>query len=416
MRAIDAGRAAAVLGAIALLLVAGCSTEGNPRPEYPDPGSLDAGAYGVEPLDAPADGNERYGRVLESTRMIEALIDPVEADPALTHFASPGHVIPLPTPATAAVFLAEPVRPVLERNGMLAGAEVDGSDVEAPAHGPVIGSARLLTTIVLRFPDAAAAERAARDIDAVDTAVSPENVAVPIPGQPAAHAHWRPTVPTLAATLATGDYVVSLLAGHTAPDLTALTTLADRAFAAQLPRLREFAATPADRLATLPLDPDGMIRRLVPDAPGRWSYPAVTITSKDVNAGWNATVQGHGVVYGPRASRLAGGDRETDHPVELRAVNGLNVMYRYADAATARRAFEASSGRYRANSGLRPASPPGAVPDARCWESLQSDALRSTRFLCALVHGRYVAAILTRELKTGQQKMAAQYGLLVNGE
>ncbi|MBF6170494.1 DUF7373 family lipoprotein [Nocardia blacklockiae] len=406
---------AAGLAALALLLVAGCATDGRPRPHYPDPHSLDAGAYGVEPLDVPENGNERYGRVLESVRMMEALADPVEIDPALTHGASATQATPLPTPATASVLLASPVRAVLEREKMLAGAEVDGTDVAPTGHGPVIGSARILTTMVLRFPDDDAARRAAKDIDAVDAAVSPDNVGVPVPGHLAAHAHWRPAVPTLAATLAEGPYVISLLVGHTTTDLNALNTLAAKAFAAQVPRLREFAATPADRLATLPLDPDGMVRRMVPDAPRRWSYPAVTVLSQDVNAGWNASVLGHGVVYGPRAAWLAGSRKKHDHPIELRASNGFNVVDRFADAAAARRAFEAATRKDRESGDMVPVPPSAGAVDTACWESLQPDELRQARFLCRVVYGRYTAALVARELTTAQQKIAAQYGLLVNG-
>ncbi|WP_280273803.1 DUF7373 family lipoprotein [Nocardia wallacei] len=398
-----------------LLLVAGCATDGRPHAAYPDPRSLDAGAYSVAPLDEPANGNEHYGRVLESMRMAEVLIDPAEADAALTHLLGASPMMPLPAPANAAVLLANPVRPVLERDGMLAGAAAAGADVDIPSGRPVVGRSRLLTTIVLRFPDAAAAQRAAGDIDAVDAAVNPENVPVPIPGHPAAHAHWRPTVPTLAATIAQGDYVVSVLAGHTAPDAAVLTGLAAKAFDAQFARLRDFVATPRDRLAALPLDLDGMVRRMVPDAPGRWSYPAVMSTSKDLDAGWNALVLGRGVVYGTRAAWLWGGRKQHDHPVELMANNGFNALMRYADPAAARRAFDESRRKDTAQTGLRPAPAPGGVPDSVCWESAQPDALKMTRFICRLVHDRYTAAIVGRELKTTQQKTAAQYGLLVNG-
>lgn len=399
----------------ALLLVAGCATGGRPNAAYPDPRSLDAGSYSVEPLDEPANGNEHYGRVLESMRLAEALIDPAEADAALSRSLGASPMMPLPAPANAAVLLANPVRPVLERDGMLAGAAVAGADVDIPSGRPVIGGSRLLTSIVLRFPDVAAAQRAATDIDAVDAAVNPDNVPVPIPGHPAAHAHWRPAVPTMAATIAQGEYVVSLLLGHTAPDAAVLTGLAAKAFTAQFARLRDFAATPPDRLAALPLDRDGMVRRMVPDAPGRWSYPAVMTTSKELDAGWNALVLGRGVVYGPRAAWLWGGRKQTDHPVELMANNGFNALMRYADPATARRAFDDSKRKDTAQADLRPASAPGGVPDSLCWESSQPDALRMTRFICRLVHGRYTAAIVGRDLTVTQQKTAAQYGLLVNG-
>ncbi|TQM32251.1 DUF7373 family lipoprotein [Nocardia bhagyanarayanae] len=409
------GRIAAALTAAMTVsaLAAGCTVTGSPAAQWVDPASLDVGAYSVEPLDVPRGDSARHGRVLESARMTEALIDPVEADPALRVPIGGAAMTPLPTPAKATTLLAAPVRAALERHGMLAGAAVGGSDRQAGVGGPAVGSARVLTVIVLRFPDADAATRAAREIDAVDAAVSPDNAPVPIPNHSTAHAHWRPGVPTLAASVAHESFVVSLLAGHTAPDLGALTTLAGAAFDRQLARLREFAPTPRDRFAELPLDPEGMISRMVPQAPGRWEYPAVTSTSKQRNAGWDAALHATGVVYGPRAAYLWG-SRKRPGTAEAIGYSGFNLLARYPDPAAARDAFTIAT-RQDADNGLRPIPGPDRLDDVRCAENPEPDALGMTRFICRVLYGRYYAAIAARELGSARQKAAAQYGLLVNG-
>jgi hypothetical protein len=295
---------------------------------------------------------------------------------------------------------------------MLAGFTVGGADKEQIG-APVIGRSRLLTIVLLRFPDAAAATQAAREMDAADAAVSSENVSVTIPNLPSASAHWRPTVPTLAATIAQESFVISVLAGHTTPDLAALTGLARQVFEAQSNRLRDFPATPRDKLATLPLDNDGMLARLLAEVPGRWPYPTVTTTSYDQNAGWNANLNVTGIVFGPRAAYLHG-PREQRTSVERYAVNGWNELGRYPDATAARRRF--TDTQWEQDPELRAAPAPDGVPDVRCIEQLDVPSQFPLRFTCQLMSGRYVALIRGRDLKSTHQQVAAQLGLLLNSE
>ncbi|WP_282780867.1 hypothetical protein [Nocardia sp. CC201C] len=271
--------------------------------------------------------------------------------------------------------------------------------------------------MVFRFPDTASAQAAAEQIDSVDAAVSTDNVPVSIADHPAAHAHWRPGVPTLAATIAAEAYVISVLAAHTETDLGALTTLARNAFDAQIQRLRDFAPTPADQLTTLPLDRDGMLARMVPLAPGRWPYPEVITFAGQVVAGWDSSLYATGIVLGPRALQLwSGRPPEGRVPAEAHAVNNLGALYRYPTAASARAAFERLRGK-DAEHDLRPIAGPAGISeeDMHCTEENQPGHLALTRYLCVVRYGRYVAAVFTRDLTNLRQKAAAQYGLLVNG-
>ncbi|QIS10380.1 DUF7373 family lipoprotein [Nocardia arthritidis] len=403
-----------IFGTVSILLIvtAGCAVPGNPMPEHPDLGALDVGPYPREPLPVPPSGDEKYGRVIESVRMGEAVIDPTEADAALSFGLSGNGAVPLPTPAKAAGFLAGPVRAVLEKRGMLAGFAVSAADREVSSR-PQVGTCRLLTVIVLRFPDPDAARQAAREIDSVDFAVNTENAAVPIPDYPEAQAHWRPTVPTLAATTSIDSYVVSVLAGHTGTDLPALTGLARKTFGVQLPRLREFAATPLDRIASLPLDQEGMVRRQVPALAGRWSYPTVVLMNRQEVAGWDSLISARGVVYGPRAARRfirqGGGD------FDAIAVNGTDFLARYPDAATAKQHFDAAA-RKGGALGLRPIPAPDGTRDVLCYvdDSIgQSPGVALIKYSCRVLYGRYLAQIFSRVPQDIRQKAASQYALLV---
>lgn len=401
---------AAVLLAVALL--AGCA--GRPA-EAIDLATLDTGAYGVEPLEVPESGDPRRGHILESVRMAEFLVDPAEVDPALRSSADAVGLLPLPTPAkVASIVLAEQVGEVLERHGMLAGAAVTGADIDRNAEKPAVGSARVLMVLVMRFPDTAAAERAAQEIDAADAAVNRDNVAVDIPEHPAAHGHWRPGVPTMAASIAYESYVVNVLAGDTAPDPAVLGDLTARAIDAQTRRLRDFVPTPPDRIAALPLDPEGLVRRMIPQAPRRWEYPAVTAMSSQRTAGWAATAQVTGVSFGPRASYLRG-SRGQPHTVEASAVSGFNQLRRYADPAVARAEFDGQV-RFNLDGGLLPVEGPAGVPGVRCVENPDLDLLSLTRFVCHVTYDRYIVTLFAREIGSARQRAAAQYGLLVNGD
>lgn len=397
----------ALLLAVILGFATGCTIPGSAVPAYPDPASMDSGAYSVEPLREPP-GAEKYGRVVESARLAEVMVDPAEIEATLAFTVNAYGVLPLPTAAKAGALLGESAGAVLRREGMLAGCAVAGTD--AAGGSPAVGAARVVSVAVLRLPDADAAQRAARDMNAADRVAG--SVPVFIPGHAAAQAHWRPGVPTLSATVARDAYVISVLAGHTAADLTALSAVAQKAMTLQISRLTAFAPTPADRIASLPLDREGMIRRLVPGAPDRWPYPAVVVAPTVPTAVWDARIIASGVVYGSRAAALLQGVRSARRPIEAIALNTSNVLTRYSNAADARGAFGDAVRAAALNETAVTVPGPEGMPDVLCLDDPTNAAIRYT---CRLLVGRYVAVVNNRELATLRQRVVAQYGLLVSG-
>ncbi|MEV0332350.1 hypothetical protein [Nocardia sp. NPDC050717] len=393
--------------AAALTVLSGCVRHGEPVPQQVHLAALDVGSHGSDPMTAPTTSNDKYGRVLESVRMGEVMLDPVEVDPTLTYGVQE-RTAPLPTPLTAAGILAERVREALESHGMLAGFAVSGSDVNLLGKRPEVGASRLLTVLLLRFPDDRSARLAARQMNATDAAISPDNVDVRIEGYPGAFAHWRPSVPTMAATYAHGSFVISALAAHTSPDQQVLTGTVRRVFDAQIPRLGDFRGTPPEDFDTLPLDRDGMQARLLPFGPGRWTYPTVVSSDVDTNAGWSAALSVYGVVLGPRATRLMKHYGFKD-PIEIVAINDFDVLERFPDAVSARKVFELE--RQKVNPAELIDSPAG-VPDVYCTK-VRSDPASPHQAGCHVLYGRYTAALTGWSPANVQQRTAAQYALLV---
>ncbi|MFD4428194.1 hypothetical protein [Nocardia sp. NPDC058497] len=391
--------AGGLLGVVLLAAaVAGCQVPGTPEPVRVDLAALDYGNYQHVPL-TPPPGTEYSGRVLESIRIGEVMVNPAKADSALSVSPLAKEAVPLPTPAKVSGVLSEQARAVLTEHGMLAGFLVAGTDT---------ANVRQLTVLALRMPNPDAASKAAAALDATDAAVSADNVAVQIPKYIAAKAHWRPTVASMAATVAHGAFVVSVLAVHTTPDAAALTTLISSAFDAQLPELDRFVATPPERFAELPIDPEGMLARMVPEKLGRWSAPAVVLVDPDNIAGGKAVLHPRGVVYGPNATYLFG-SRQQRTAEDALALMGFDGLKRYPDATEARRAYQRSAKNF---ADLRPVPGPANIEDIRCSDTGPDGKEPNVRYVCALLHGRYVATIFAPSEQQIRQKAAAQYSLL----
>ncbi|MFI6866141.1 hypothetical protein [Nocardia sp. NPDC050406] len=345
--------------------------------------------------------------------MAEAVVNPLDLDTAF-HESFPAVVA---SPGGTTGILAEVVRPVVDKHGMVAGFSAGGIDCRTDVRGcPEIGRSKALRITVLRMRDAAAAERAAAEAEAADFAVNPDNARVEIPKYPEAHSHWRPTVPTLGVIVAHGDYLVALFIIHPSTDLAAMTTLATQVLDRQLPRLDSFTPTPVDALTELPLDTDGMLRRLLPDPPGQWMYPTTTRVERGETAGFGGMHEANGVVWGPGGAdhllRMNARDRSKPDPagIDRIATNGYNSVLRAADAPSARRYFETEP-QDRTEVGRSITAPTG-VPDAQCFR-LDHPSGAISYFQCHVLDGRYVAAVVDPDEATVRQMAAAQYALLV---
>ncbi|MFI6868438.1 hypothetical protein [Nocardia sp. NPDC050406] len=400
-------------------LLSGCAgtVPGTPRPTSADLGGLDVGEWNTSPLPVPAQGTRSYGHILESARLAEAVIHPIDLDATLVNSVT----ALIPTPLASVGVLADVARPILTEYGMVAGYSMTASDHDGER--TTLASRSTLTRVtVISFPDAHAADSAAREIGAADFAAASGNVAVAVPGHDGAHGHWLPGVPTVGVYVAHGSFLVVLYIRLPEADRTALAAVAAVTLDAQLPRLDTFAPTPADQLDDLPLDPDAMLRRMVPMRPGQWIYPSLTRREnyfREVTVAIGLRMNG-GVVLGPggvdHETRIEQTDTGTagELGIERLAVNGLESLYRFRDASSARRYFDGVVRSVSDSGGgdRTIIAGPAGVPDTLCYRIEFHGTDPYNR--CYLLDGGYLATVIGPGETFVRRRAAAQYALLAN--
>ncbi|NEW48269.1 hypothetical protein GV794_03395 [Nocardia cyriacigeorgica] len=397
-------RLAAVLAVGALVMVPACSTvTGTPVAAEIDVRILDVGDYPIEPLDVDDVHVASDGPILEGLRMAGAIAVPHELDDDLVHNWGTD-VIDSPKKAADASSISNVNLPTLERHGFLVAFDIaEGSEPFPTDVRPTDTDAKVTRIVLMRFPDAARASTAARELESTDFAVSPDNRPVDVPGYAQAHAHWRPGIKTVSALLAQDEIVISVFLQHPTPDLDTMTTRLREVFDAQLPLLDDFEPTPPEEFDELPRDPDGMLRRALTPGPRDQRVP---ISSRDY-AAWS----GRAVIHfqptdepGMREAWDSGG-------VDAVAQFGTTTVLRFRDNAAATAfgtAWSDSQGSH-----THSVDPPADVPDARCVErSATADTPATSR--CYVTYRRYAAFVTGDDPTDTSQQAAAQYALLVN--
>ncbi|WP_278262197.1 hypothetical protein [Nocardia sp. AG03] len=393
----------AALGAVAVLL-AGCSAvTGTATPGEIDVRTLDVGRYTTTPADIESGRKPTDGAILEGLRMGGAIVFPHDVDADLTHNWGTD-VLETPRRTADASAISNVNLPVLERHRMITGFDIAEGDRAFDAKTPAIETdARVTRVVLLRFPGAAAAEAAARDLEATDFAVSPDNQPVPIPGYAAAHAHWRPGVKTIGATFAHGEIVVSLFLQHPSPDIDALARRVAAMLDAQVPLLEQFTPTAPDRLADLPRDPDGLLRRTLIPGPANQQ---IAVSSREFGA-WPGRASLH---YRPSepAELAAAWDRGG---VDSVANSYTTTLFRFRDEDAA--TDFGDTWQRTLSSSTHPVSAPENLPGAHCAERRSAPGSAAlTR--CYVSYRRYGAFVSGPEPTGVRQQAAAQYALLAN--
>ncbi|MFX0576199.1 hypothetical protein ACHQ4I_16780 [Nocardia nepalensis] len=307
-------------------------------------------------------------------------------------------------PGSVARYLYDSTIPVLRKYGMVVGFSSAAADTEVPpekALYEISGQQREgLTVTVTRFPDESTAKAAAVELDAVDLAVNPENVAVKLPKYPQAAAHWRPSLPTLGSTTAHGIFVVSVYAVTRNPDLNVLIAITQKYLDAEMSALDAFSPTPTREITTLQQDSDRMLTRTIYDN-GKVGRP-------DGNSNVVYTTRGYlNYVLDQAGRSRALGNAGVDRV----AVGQLAYLFRARDELAAKQ-WVKESAELGEPADRRDVDPPAEVPDAVCIEDRFTTA--ATRFRCFVSYRRYGALILGTRLWETQQRAAAQYALLAN--
>ncbi|MFJ4658161.1 hypothetical protein ACIP5Y_43415 [Nocardia sp. NPDC088792] len=423
-----------VFGALAVVLAAaaltgcGSAVSGTPAAGEIDVRKLAVGNYPTDPLDVRMENNfgTDTGESGALARLADSVVTGPDVDPKFSHNVLSLYLRSSESAKYSSV-LAGAVQPVLDGNGMMFGYSAAASThalvksagfPDDDTFNPFAGAqgdpdATSFNVTVLQFPDAQQAQTAAVQMEAADFAVAADqNVHVTLDKQPDAKAHWRPGIPSLAATLAHGGYVVNVYVAQPSPDLDGLRKFADQVFAAQLPLLDQAPALSARDIFRMQYNPDPMLRRTL--HPNQYldldAFTEITHTAR----GYLHYVDDQATVK--RLLEDSGVDL-----VSTAKKGGLLFRARDAKSATT-----LSSGIDKLLPGAT--DPPAGVPDAACMEnpnpksgfSMDVDGYNAwnaeNKYTCTVHYDRYVARVASNQLIDAQQKAAAQYAVLANSQ
>lgn len=406
----------AVMAAISAVLLTACGHSGgttaspqatSSKPPAVDLSTLDTGKYLTLPRRLGQVSSEEEGRMAEAIRMAEAVADPLSVDPTLVKLTA---LNPLTTPSDVATNISMTgdaiVAPVLAKYGMVAGHLLMANNTELSGSETPDKDLKTVMIMLVRFPDAAAAKNAAVEMDAVDFAVSPDNVPVPITKYPSAHGHWRPSSPSLASTLAHDVFVVHVFVTNPTPNLETLTGMVEKTFDLEVPMLDRFQPTPVDRIAKLPKDPEGLIGRLVDLTPGAEPTLSTTVAS-----------------YGPNGARQVQNETEMkdrtyeDAGVDQAAV-WIDVKLGGSSLLRARdheAAITLMDKEIATDEDIgHPVDGVRGLSDSKCFAvkpNASTDA-PGFKFECYVLYDRYVAGVYGADEADARLRAAAQYSLL----
>lgn len=368
-----------------------------------DLSALDVGRYATEPRTLPATGDKEEGRFVEASRLAEGIANPHDVFPDLIHL----YGNPVPDPELAATSIAGTstpvVQPVLEKYGMISAYIVQG--FTKPLDDFIReGDGDMMIVMLSSFANPDLAARAAEEMDATDSAVNPNNRQVDIPGYPDAHAHYVPGNVSIAATIARGFVVASVLTvSRDAVTLTAMKQRVEKILDAETPLMENVLVTAEAALTSLRLDPDSMLSRAF--LPG--DQPPVSAMFSSI---------------GPRAALLCGDGQETKDELLSNAgvdrcvvtLDSLVLRTKDDDAAAELRAQTVDAA--RDGSIERDIDPPAGFDSVSCveWSEENWADNDNARYQCMVNFGRYYAAVISNDQDDVRRRAAAQYAILVN--
>ncbi|WP_067688535.1 DUF7373 family lipoprotein [Nocardia jejuensis] len=391
------GRATRIVTVVTTLaltaLVAGCGTKGTPVASELDVRTLDVGSYPVDRYTYDRDTNGN-GPLLEAMRMSEAVVPSVRVDSTLK-VGRGGIVLATMQDVVDVSHLSSSAKPVLQKRGFIAGFAASGSDLNDVGNVPDPASTTI-TIRLLRFPSSDNAKLAAKELEDADFAVAPDqNRKLSLSEYPDAFSHWRPGVANVGVTMPRKEFVVSVFVSRPKADQTDLLFWAKKTLDAEAPAIDAFAATPADSIDKLPVDPDRLLARtLVTDRDGH-------TPNQDTFA-----------IFGPNWLIHPAGDMSLR--TRLVADTGMDSMAQ-ADDSYLFRVRDAKAGAELvagliSSLGETSTTAPDKVPDTKCVRH-KSDTLS---YRCYVIYKRYVAAVNADSESDVHQRATAQYALLAN--
>ncbi|WP_194834112.1 hypothetical protein [Nocardia sp. XZ_19_369] len=360
---------------------------------------LEVGTYAVDRHRYDQDAGDKAALV-EGMRMSDAVIPTVQIDPSLK--VGRGSAV-VADAEQALDFVAKPSKPVFDDRKLITGYAASGADRPDPeGQTNPAPEATAVTIALFRFPDQATAKLAARELEDVDIAISPENRKLPSTAYPDAYIHWRPGVPTVGTFMAHKEFVISLFIQRPRPDSTDLVEWVDKSLAAEVAQLDKFQATPQEKIKDLPVDPEGLLAR-------------VAVSDRKNRTPDTATF----AIFGPH-HMVHRADDESAHlrliqeaGVDRQAIADDSYIARTRDSAAAQElaaGLMESEGAHYDTLGA-----PKDVPGAKCLQlNSKGNPEREYKFRCYVSYKRYVGVVTSDKEPDVRQKVAAEYALLAN--
>ncbi|MET8650241.1 DUF7373 family lipoprotein [Nocardia aurea] len=397
--------ATAALLALALT-VGACGDDESTTPKTPEVqiGALDSGNHNTTPIDVERARTPESGSIREAIRIGAVTPLMVDIDNRLIFNSSAVFNRRLITPTFPPdVFVSTEVGPE-EFNavapGLIAGWYSSGQRRDKAELG------RTATLHTLRFGDATLAGTALRAL--ADRTAGTEYA---IPGHPETAAKasignsLRP--PAVDAWSAHNDMLIHVRVEDplSVPvDPAPMAELAGRIIDRQIEMLSAYAPTPVDKIATQPLDVDGILSR-------------VPLYEKNDLPVIGANPWG---VY-PRQVALQAEEQPhlarpafADAGVEFLAIGNAVLVYRTQDNASTTRLIAALRSMIVDEDIYQKADSPPNLPSAQCVEAKPNTTSTSrTRPLCWVPIGRDIAQVTGQNLQDTHQRTAAQYKLMV---
>ncbi|MFD4460718.1 hypothetical protein [Nocardia sp. NPDC058480] len=402
---------AAAVAIISSLFASGCGSHvgGTAVAGEIDVRTLDVGKYQTLPVSAYYEYRHGYknGQELAAMRLADHLVLGTEVDPSLK-YGSWGSF----TSESLLSEFSDTVKPTLKQHRLLYGFSTGSTDKEhfdlftlSPGDDVLADYQRSLNPTyfgmrVMQFPDEDAARRAAESVELLDFQVAPDqNQKLTIDKYPTAHAHWRPGVPSMAAIIARGSYVVSLQVGLPSPDLSQMKDLASRVLDAQLPRLDKLPPLTPMEILMLENDPAHVLERALNRE--QLGGPEDTRSASYGLQGFlqvQRAEQEHQALY-----------QETG--VEHIGIGWDATVFKARDASAAEK-FQA--GMFEGPR-FGPANSPSAVPATTCIENkVTSSDIK--RFSCSVRYRQYVGVVSSHQINDAHQRSAAQYAVFANAQ
>jgi hypothetical protein len=349
---------------------------------------LDVGSYPTAPRPPlGAAGNASSGAVADAQDMADFVVGPWEVDQSLiTPYLNSYYV--LNAPNALQQLGPELIAAAAGRHGFVNGF---ASARQATGTGAMINA-------VLRFPDPAAAAAAIPDMNEAAAKLPIQGTlpaAAAIPGHPDAVASTYSFTPqgsnrtfaTIRSFAPHGPYVLMQFV-QSIDGVDAAVALVGKAVDLQGPAIDPFKAATPDALATVSLDPSGLLAR--------------TISATDTSTAKNAVYGARGAMHF-QGDPIASATLFKDNGVTEVAMAKTNVYQ--AEDASAAVTITKSFGEEISAEGTKPADPVPALPDSRCQAFPKG-------FYCVAPAGRYAIEARGDQLLDAQQQVSAQYVML----